>query len=93
MHGMALQGAKLRHHNGSHGTSEQQAVTTDVQTLLEPYTVVRPLGLGTCHMVIPSLTPPALTAQGWRLMFGFIAVRMFLEDCGLTLWVALRSLR
>ena len=85
MHGMTLQGAQLRNHYDSHGTSEQQAVTTDVQTLLEPYNAVRPLGLGTCHTVIPSLTPPALTAQGWRLMFGFIPVRMALEDCDLHL--------
>ena len=83
MHGMTLQGAQLRRPNGSHGTSEKQAVTTDVQTLLEPYNVVRPLGLGTCHTVCPSLTQPALTAQGWRLMFGFTAVRMLFGDCGL----------
>ena len=83
MHGMTLQGVHLRHPNGSHGTSEQQAVTTDVQTPFETYNVVRPLGLGTCHTVCPSLTLPVLTAQGWRSMFGFIAVRMLLEDCGL----------
>ena len=82
---MTLHGTQLRHHNDSHGTSEQQAVTTDVQTLLEPYNAVRPLGLGTCHTVIPSLTPLTLTAQGWRLIFGFIAVSMAVEDCGLHL--------
>ena len=46
MHGMTLQGAQLRHHNDSHGTSEQQAVTTDVQTLLDTLQRCKASGLG-----------------------------------------------